>query len=228
FRILYIMRSFYLVFLCVCLANSLPSQTFYASPDPLLVKEIQFDQANECIIHFDNPGGDSLLLHWRLVESNLPEEWDADLCDYGLCYIGIPSNGLMSTVYDTIQPYLKLIVQPGNVAGATWIWFRVYEEGNPDNFEDVFYSLHTPGTLSTNAQEISALSVYPNPTSDQLYLENRQAVSGISRIFNANGQLMWAGAIPANGLEQIGVGEWPAGLYFLQTGGQTKKILVQK
>jgi len=217
-----------LIILCICLANNLLAQTFNAVPDPLLQKEIQFNQANECYIYFDNPSGDSLQLHWRLVESNLPEAWDADLCDYGLCYIGIPSNGLMSTVYDTIQPYLKLIVQPGDNAGATWIWFRVYEEGNEGNFVDVFYSLHTPGTLSTQDQEATDLRVYPNPSNDYVFLENKQSTRSTFRVFDTKGQWMWQGTVPAFGQEQIRVGEWPDGVYFLQNGNRLQKILVQK
>ncbi|MFN0174749.1 MAG: T9SS type A sorting domain-containing protein [Saprospiraceae bacterium] len=222
------MRTSCLFIFWVCLASIASAQTFFATPDALLVKEIQFEQANECYIYFDNPSGDSLQLHWRLVESNLPEEWDADLCDYGLCYIGIPSNGLMSTVYDTIQPYLKLIVQPDTMPGATWIWFRVYEEGNPDNFVDVFFSLNTPGTLSTSTQPESALQAYPNPTSDQLFLDNTQSTPQTSRITNTNGQLMWQGMISAFDRVQIRVGEWPNGLYFLQTGNRIQKIIVNK
>jgi len=204
------------------------AQTFQAVSNPLLQKEIQFNQANECYIYFDNPSGDSLQLHWRLIESNLPEDWDADLCDYGLCYIGIPSNGLMSTVYDTIQPYLKLIVQPGNIPGATWIWFRVYEEGNDANFVDVFYSLHTPGTLSTDTQEDSALRVYPNPASDYMFLENKQSMNSTSGVFNTHGQWMWQGTIPALGQERLEVGEWPDGVYFLQSGNRIQKMVIRK
>jgi len=214
-----------LILLCICLGNNLLAQTFHAVPGPLLQKEIQFNQANECYIYFDNPSGDSLQLHWRLIESNLPEDWDADLCDYGLCYIGIPSNGLMSTVYDTIQPYLKLIVQPENAPGATWIWFRVYEEGNEDNFVDVFFSLHTPGTLSTYTQDKTMLRVYPNPASNFIFLENNQSTISLSGVFNTNGQWMWQGAIPAFGRERMEVGEWPDGVYFLQSGGRIEKIV---
>ncbi len=220
------MRTSFLLVFWICLANALQAQTFFAVPGPLFQKEIQFNQANECYIYFDNPSGDSLQLHWRLLDSNLPEAWDADLCDYGTCYSGIPSNGLMNFVYDTIQPYLKLIVQPGDSSGATWIWFRVYEEGNQDNFVDVFYSLHTPGTLGAYEQNEPVLRVYPNPASDHLVLENRQPVSRISRISNENGQLMWEGAIPAFSRELIGVGEWPSGLYFLQSGGRIRSIIV--
>ncbi len=222
------MQSFCVALLVVCLANPLFSQTFMPLPNAVLLKEVQFDQANECYIYFNNPGGDSLRLRWRLIESNLPQAWDADLCDYGLCYIGIPSNGLMSAVYDTIQPYLKLIVQPGNTPGATWIWFRVNEEGNQSNFVDVFFSLHTPGTLSTSTQNEPGLQAFPNPVNEQLFLQNLQSGSILSRITNTDGRLVWQGMIPANNQQQVMVNDWPAGVYFLQHGNRVQKILIQK
>ena len=222
------MRASCLLFLSVCLAKLLSAQTFNASPGPLLQQEIQFNQANECYIYFDNPSGDSLQLHWRLVESNLPDAWDADLCDYGLCYIGIPSNGLMSTVYDTIRPYLKLILQPGDAPGATWIWFRVYEEGNQDNFVDVFFSLYTPGTLGADSPLESTLVAYPNPASQYLFLENNQSARVIFRVSNVQGQLVWQGSVSAFSQEKVEVGDWPDGFYFLQNGSRIQKIVVQK
>jgi hypothetical protein len=220
------MRAVLFLFSWVCWANILFSQTFVATPGPLLQQEIQFNQANECDIYFDNPGGDSLHLRWRMVESNLPEEWNADLCDYGHCYNGMPPNGLMSTVYDSIQPYLKLIVQPGNTAGATWIWYRVYEDGNPDNFVDVFFSLYTPGTLFTNAPEEIKLKAFPNPVVSDLFIENELALPLPSRMINSAGQLMWQGVVSASGSQQIIVSTWPAGVYFLHHENGTQKILI--
>jgi len=215
-----------LLFCCVCWSNTLFSQTFHASPDPLLVREVQFEQANECFIYFDNPSGDSLRLRWRLIESNLPEGWDADICDYGLCYIGIPPNGLMSTVYDTIRPYIKLIVQPDTVPGATWIWFRVNEEGNTANFVDVFFSLHTPGTLHAKEPQASTLLAFPNPVSELLYIENKQANTVLARLLSPAGQTRWQGSIPPFSQQNITVNNWPPGVYILQTGAGIQKIIV--
>ena len=217
-----------LLILCVCLAGDLFSQTFSAVPGPVLHKEVQFEQANECYIYFNNPSGDSLSLRWRLIESNLPEEWDADLCDYGLCYIGIPSNGLMSTVYDTIQPYLKLVVQPGTSPGSAWIWFRVFENGNQDNFVDVFYSLYTPGTLSTAEIQDEPLLAYPNPVHGELTLENRQSIPGYARLIHPSGKVCWQGELPPHSQQKQQISDWPPGLYVLQNGIHSQKILLLK
>ncbi len=155
-----------LSFLLLLWANTIFAQSFQPLPAPLLEKEVAFEQANECYIFFDNPSGDTLQLRWRRFDVSAPEDWVIDLCDYGLCYAGIPANGTMNPVYDTIQPYLKLIVQPGTTAGAAWLHFRVFEKDHESNYVDVFFSLHTPGTTSANEPEKLNFSVFPNPASD--------------------------------------------------------------
>ena len=209
-------------------SNLLFGQTFMANPDAVLTKELQFNQANECYIYFINPSGDSLHLRWRLVESNLPDNWVADLCDYGTCYNGIPSNGLMSPVYDTIQPYLKLIVQPGENAGACWIWFRAYENGNQANYADVFFNLHTTGTLQTGApSSVSAIEAFPNPASEVLQLKNSAQTKIQAEIMNMSGARHWKGSIPPVSVVELPVSHWPAGTYLLLTGQKIEKIQIQ-
>lgn len=202
------------------------AQTFTPVSGPLLQQEVAFQQANECYIYFDNPSGDSLTLRWRQLEISMPEGWDVDLCDYGLCYIGIPNNGTMQPVADTIQPYLKLIVQPELTPGAAWLWFRVWEEGNADNFQDVYFSLHTPGTVGAQEAQGEALRVFPNPVSDFLFLENNQPDALTARLFDANGQLVGEKAVPGSSRETWPVGDLPTGNYFLKIGGRVKIIAI--
>ncbi len=222
------MRVKNLLFLSLCLANTSFAQTFFASPNALLQQEVAFNQANECYIHFVNPGGSSLQLHWRLIESNIPAAWDIDLCDYGTCYSGIPGNGLMNVVQDTIQAYLKLIVQPSNAPGAAWVAFKVYEEGNAGNFLNVYFSLHTPGTLGTAAPVATSMLVYPNPANAVLYLENQGQNATNARLLDANGRLAWQGSILANSKIMVPVLDLPAGLYMLQNGNQRQKIIISR
>lgn len=207
--------------------NLLCGQSFMATPEPVLTQTLEFNLANECYIYFTNPSGDTLHLRWRLVESNLPDNWVADLCDYGTCYNGIPSNGLMNPVYDTIQPYLKLIVQPGENAGACWIWFRAYENGNQANYADVFFNLHTPGTLATQEPATPTVHIYPNPVSNNLKLENPGGAISGAQIIHLSGTISWTGDIPEKTTLDIPVNHWPPGSYLLKTPKQTKQILIQ-
>lgn len=209
------------------LTQNILAQTFTPLPGPVLNQEVAFQQANECYIYFDNPSGDSLTLRWRALEISLPEGWDVDLCDYGLCYIGIPGNGTMQPVYDTIQAYLKLIVQPGDVAGAAWLWFRVWEEGNADNFQDVYFSLHTPGTTAATEAEAPGTRFYPNPAREFLFLENNQPGAVAARLFDSNGLLLQEKILPGGSRETWPLSDLPPGYYFLQTGGRMKPLVIR-
>ncbi len=201
------------------LAGTLSAQTFFPIPGALLSQAVAFEQANECYIHFNNPSGDSLRLRWRLLERSLPDGWDADLCDYGLCYEGIPPNGTMNPIYDTIMPYLKLIVQPGSNAGAGWVWFRVYELGNSGNFQDVYFSVYTPGTLSLSSPEKNeGISVFPNPAKDVVYLSNPSSHPIQATFFNFQGQEVVLVDIAPQAQTAVDVAHWAKGLYWVKSG----------
>lgn len=216
------------IVLSFCLTTAV-AQTFFSLPDAVLEKEVAFEQANECYIFFDNPSGDSLQLRWRIFSESVPQDWKIDLCDYGLCYVGIPSNGTMNPVYDTIQPYLKLIVQPGTTPGSAWLWFHVFEKDNEDNATDVYFSLFTPGTTGAGEPQKMPLQVFPNPASDVLFIENRDGEAHTARLLNAGGKQMWERPVAANEQIQVNVQAYPSGLYFLQKDNlQPQKILIQK
>jgi hypothetical protein len=215
-----------LAYLCAGLTAF--SQSFQPSPDPLLTQQIALEQANECLLYFDYPTDDTLRLQWRKIETNVPDGWDIDLCDYGACYIGIPANGLMSAAFGGDRPYLKLIVQPEAVEGAAWLWFRVNELGSPTPFVDVFFNLHTAGVSSVTAPPVRDLRVSPNPARDFLSIENQLFETISARLSNALGHLFWAGELPPSSVFSVNVQDFPAGMYFLQIPDKTHKVLIQK
>jgi len=205
------------------------AQTFSAVPGPLLVQEVAFNQANECYIHLNNPSGAPLQLRWRRLEMNLPHDWNVDLCDYGLCYAGIPSNGTMNPIQDTVEAYLKLIVQPNNSAGTGWLWFRAYELGNDSNFVDVYFSLHTPGTSGVTAPDIAVdVRVFPNPASDAFFLENKMEYQtpAPARILNAMGIVLWEQTIAAEQTVRVEAAGWARGVYFVEIAGEVKRLFL--
>lgn len=205
------------------------AQSFQPQPNPLLVSEVAFEQATECTIFFDNPSGNLLQLRWRSGEVSMPEGWNVDLCDYGLCYAGVPASGTMNPIWGSTQAYLKLIVQPDTVAGAGWLWFRVSEVGNDSNYVDVYFSLHTPGTSGTAApSQISGLHIFPNPASDAVFLENVFDPKNLAaRIVNTSGQVLWEGEIPARHTIQVNTSGWLRGVYFVQANKAVQKVVLR-
>ncbi|HND89746.1 MAG TPA: T9SS type A sorting domain-containing protein [Saprospiraceae bacterium] len=207
------------------------AQRFQPLPGPLLVQEVQLEAANECVIYFENLSGDSLRLRWRSGEVSKPDEWNIDLCDYGQCYTGVPASGTMNPVSGPTRAYLKLIVQPGTVPGQAWLWFRVWELGEDSTYADVYFSVHTPGIVSTGmaaTQELEWL-LYPNPAQDVLSLQHfGHGPEAYLRIWASSGQPMWAGQLAVGCGQTLPVGHWPRGLYFVAgADGQTKRLLLR-
>ena len=207
--------------------NVSSAQTFVPVAGALLQQEVEFEQANECYMIFDNPSGSPLTLRWRSLEVSMPDGWDVDLCDYGLCYSGIPGNGIMNAVSGATQPYLKLIVQPGTVEGAAWFWFRVWEDGNETNFVDVYFSLHTPGTTGATAAAITPWRFFPNPARDRIVLDNLSTKAADIRLVESDGRVVLQKSLPPFTNETLYLPDLPPGTYFLQDGSQTKTLFIQ-
>jgi hypothetical protein len=109
--------------------------------------------------------------------------------------------------------------------GAGWLWFRVWENGNPDNFEDVFFSLHTPGVTDVSAAPDPGISISPNPVSTFLNLESSFGQPTPAYLFDSNGRLLWTGTLNPGQRTHIDCTTWPTGPYFLQTIRKTYTIL---
>lgn len=219
---------YFLYILLFLLSRTGISQSFSAWPAQVLDQELAWNEANECFIYFDHPADDTLHLKWRQVEMSLPAGWTADLCDYGLCYTGIPANGTMNPAYDTVRPYLKLIVQPGTLAGSGWLWFRAIDVQQTSNFLDIYFNLHTPGTVGTNTPESSSFQVFPNPATDALFVKNESAASAFTQILDVSGTVKWQGLLAAQTTLSLDITPFPAGVYFLKTGKITERFFVWK
>lgn len=231
FQILLLSKVFNLMrFSLICFAffgfHQLYCQTFTAEPGVLLEKSINLNAANECYIHFeDNNSIDSLYLKWRLVESSIPPGWTIDLCDYGTCYIGIPSGKKMQPAPDTVQPYLKLLASPGNIPGEAWLWFRVTNVYDPADFLDVYYDLFTLGITGTNAQQGQSERVFfPNPVSDFLFSNNTYNQAGNVQILGIDGRVYYNGPLTRN--TPIDVKSWPTGSYIFNSNDAHQLIMV--
>ena len=81
-------------------------------------------------------------------------------------------------------------------------------------------------TMSGIEQTYSDVTIFPNPTSDILYIKGLHQEC-MARIFSTHGQLLIS--IPIENQETtISVQQLPQGVYFLQLGAQLIKIIKNK
>lgn len=223
------LKSLFTLFVLAGVAIQLPAQTFFPLPGVVLEQEVLPNLANECYIHFeDNVNTDSLHLKWRLADATIPQGWDISLCDYGTCYSNIPPGKTMLPAYDTIQPYLKLVVLPNAVAGSAWIWFRVSRVGDDTDFQDVYFEVHTPGFVSSSTPFLEqGIKIWPNPVSNILYVQQNldtRLNTYPTTICASTGQIMWTGKL--NELSEINTRNWSSGIYILKSTFFTKTFIV--
>jgi len=204
---------------CVCLflmCSHANGQTFSPTPEPTVQAEIGLELANEVYLYFENHTNELLQLRWRRMEESIPSGWNVDLCDYGECYIGVPPSAYMKPAPPGIQPYLKLIVQPGVWPGSAWYWFRIYNAANQSEYQDVYFSLHTPGVTGVQtADKTTELNVFPNPATDFLSIQNDDVQTKRFQLIDPLGNTRLQTMLVSGSALQIDVSAWPAGAYTL-------------
>jgi Secretion system C-terminal sorting domain len=71
-----------------------------------------------------------------------------------------------------------------------------------------------------------AVHAFPNPASDQITVTCATPLKGMLVVTNVHGQVQRVE--PWTGRAMLDVGSWSAGIYFLQLGGSTTKVVVAR
>jgi len=94
------------------------------------------------------------------------------------------------------------------------------------NVEKLFFALRSASTTDIASIEDPTVKVYPNPTTDILFVEGIKSVENL-RLYTLTGnQLTVSYTLLNNGL-QLNVSALPQGFYLLQVNNQTIKIQKQ-
>lgn len=215
-------KIFTLVFGIIILANvDLKSQTYAITPNDTIVVTAPYFTITIFDIFQDNISGAPLNLGWTLITNNLVAGWDYSLCDYNTCYIGMPASGTMATVPAAGQGFLGVNVDPTNISGTGIVRIYVYDMTDPNGGDTLTWIISTP-PVGIDAVEGSSLSlnVYPNPTSDVLYVTSNANQNATVAILDVTGRQVAEGVQNVQGSFVVNVATLPQGVYIMsyQTG----------
>ena len=79
--------------------------------------------------------------------------------------------------------------------------------------------------VSINELQAATISVYPNPTTGELKIDNGQFTIENFKIFNVMGQIVMQGTDVINGICTINVSHLPSGMYYLKMENKTVKFV---
>ena len=110
-----------------------------------------------------------------------------------------------------------------------WVEGNLIFKINRDDCDAIYAELHNGIDEDGPSTGSGALTVYPNPANNILFVETRLIASLPDQqyhITNMMGQTLLTGSISAE-TQQIDITNLPAGMYFISVGGQTMKFVVQ-
>ncbi|MGB2129131.1 MAG: T9SS type A sorting domain-containing protein [Flavicella sp.] len=131
---------------------------------------------------------------------------------------------LANNITETFKTYsFNTTVAPGSNGKTIMVSFSYDKDGGDLHFDN--FSI-TEATLSSDAEGVAGLSVYPNPANDVIYISSASSVQTVSLV-NALGQTV---AAPFNG-SSVDVAGLPNGVYILTVvaGGKSsaQKVVVE-
>lgn len=178
-------------------------------------------------IDFTNELSDSLDLTWRLIEEDVTEGWDYNLCDLGECYTGVPGTAEMMPFAPGENGFLKMLVNPLGIVGHGFWHFWVYPTDDPDVLANVYFDINSDIIERVEEAEAEHWRFGPNPAQNTLYITGEIMPESV-QLFSTLGSLSYD--LHPQSLDVSGVAP---GLYVIRIsadGGAktlTDKILIK-
>ena len=211
---------FFLAFLSI---SSIGLCQFYVTPTDSIYDTINADSTISIFqIDLVNLEDDTLNITWKLIEQDVTEGWDCNLCDLGECYTGVPNSAEMQGFASGEAGFLKMLVNPLGIVGHGFWHFWVYPTGDEDNFVDLYFSINAEviENVSGEAETAALPSIYPNPASEKIWVGHTERV----QLFTQSGRLI-IDLKPQS--EFLDISNLPSGIYLIsRENAQVSKLLI--
>lgn len=194
---------------------------FFVTPTDSIHETIYADSTISIFqIDLVNETTDSLKLTWKLIEEEVTEGWNYNLCDLGECYVGVPNSAEMQAFGPGDAGFLKMLVNPLSIEGFGFWHFWVYPSNDPDNFMDLYFSINASlenGVTEEEAQFVLA----PNPAQDIVQIISKHPLESL-QLFGLNGSLIKE-LKPQ--IQFYDLSDIPPGIYFISASNETGRMI---
>lgn len=221
-------KIFLIVFAIVAFVGQMDAQMFDWKTSDSLQSDATLGSAYMQLF-MENNTGDSLLLDWKLLENSFPSEWDAALCDYTACYVGVPDSGSMTTLFDLEDAFLSLTVLTNGHSGNGIMRFYVYNELNPTDGDTATFILNSLyNGISDYGINHGTIEIFPNPTIDAFTIQSDLNYPSEIWITDIHGKVYLNENLSANHKDSFDVSTFPVGIYLVKILDQKNNISISK
>lgn len=212
------------------------AQTLSFEPNDTIIIDMQYDQFVKTGPFIYNLTSDSLDIHWDRISNTLPSGWDYSLCDFGTCYVGIPTKGDMKKMSTTDSAFMKLNISPMSIAGTGSVTFRLEAPTGSGQFDTVTFIVNAMYPLTVAEKNSSAnFSISPNPASDFIAIDFSNNTNEKSKIIITNilGETVKEENLLNEKKNILSTTHLQEGIYFLslqqnEQVTETKKIIISR
>ena len=214
-----LMKKLYFLILCLAGAGVSNAQTFSYTPSNNVHTELAWDTFTTIDMSFSTQPVGAIQYQWELISNDMPQGWSYSLCDYTGCYSGIPSNGTMTAINSTeasngTEGFFKINLHPGTIAAFATVQIYVHDINDYNEGDTVTFTMNLEDQLSTGENELSNISIYPNPAEDMLTISNISQEGNIE-LYNIAGAVVSRTATSGSTKEIIDVSALEPGVYFI-------------
>lgn len=170
-----------------------------------------------------NISKDTINLKWKLIKSNLPENWEASVCDNSFCYTSLVESGIMTPIFPDDYGFILLHITPKIKLGESVIQYAVWDDSKPSEIDTLTFILKVEKTTNAEFQLEPMVYIYPNPTNDILNISNTSINNSSYTITDILSKQVQSGLIFSN-INQVSLINLSTGLYFLEIKDNKGKI----
>lgn len=149
-----------------------------------------------------NNAGVDLTPKWKRTVNDLTSGWLSAVCIGELCYAATENEGFFADVFAAgTQQLVTCYFYPDRVtSGQSHVEISIYDPQDSLTSHVTLTFEFNGWPLSVGEQAHKALKLYPNPATDQLFIEYTDQQPNQIQVFDLQGRLVWHSASmrPAN------------------------------
>ena len=184
-------------------------------------------------LYFKNNTNDTISVNWRReFGDNCPAEWEVFTSDQIISYVPDVDESQAAILLTPADSHfiVREIFRPRNVVGCCDIKMIFSLDGDPGNPIDTGYyhieiNSNQCSVTAVLDKEIKRIKVYPNPTSDFLFIENEYLIESME-IIDLMGKIYWKEV--QFDLNQIDLSSLPVGIYYLKIRKKEGREMIEK
>lgn len=143
------------------------AQSYTHSPNDSIVANATYDDFNVYNIIQNHTTNDTLIFKWKKYFVNLPNTWEASICDVGHCYSTIVDSSTTDPIVTGDNGLISLHLNPHWQAGTGIVQVLFWEQKTPSQIDTLSWIITASGIIGINdIDKKNAIIIYPNPANE--------------------------------------------------------------